>query len=82
MSEQPDVLTVPEVARLLRCSKAHIYKAIRGQIPGVPPIPSVQLGRRMLVLRRSLVTWLVQNQQVDGSGRLRTSLEIDAVRRA
>jgi excisionase family DNA binding protein len=75
---QPDVLTVSEVASLLRCSKAHVCKAINGQIPGVAPIPAVRLGRRMLVLRRSLAAWLAQNQHGRESDTLRASLEIDA----
>lgn len=29
------VLTVPEAARLLRCSKAHIHHLISGKVPGV-----------------------------------------------
>ncbi len=29
------VLTVPEAARLLRCSKAHIHHLISGKVPDV-----------------------------------------------
>ena len=43
------VLSVPEVARLLGCARATIYQAIReGQVP------SIRVGRRILVPRAAL----------------------------
>ncbi len=81
-TKQMDALTVSEVAKLLRCSKAHVCKAITGEIQGLQPIPAVRIGRRMLVLRKSLTAWLLQNEHGNGSATLPTSLEIDAVRRA
>ena len=48
------LLTVPEVAALLRTSKTAIYSMVeRGQIPGV-----VRLGRRVLVSQADLLAWL------------------------
>jgi excisionase family DNA binding protein len=44
--ELPDVLTVPEVARVLRISRNRAYEAVR-----TGAIPSVRLGRRVLVLK-------------------------------
>jgi excisionase family DNA binding protein len=57
-----NVLTVEEVAAELRCSKAHVYKVIRGQVPGVSILPSVRMGRRVLVLRESLGRWVRANE--------------------
>lgn len=34
------VLTVPEVARELRCSKAHVHNLINGKVSGARPLPS------------------------------------------
>src|ERR1022692_1905593 len=34
-----NILTVPEVALALRCSKAHVHHLIRGSVPGVRPCP-------------------------------------------
>jgi excisionase family DNA binding protein len=44
--ELPDVLTVPEVAKVLRISRNRAYEAVR-----TGAIPSVRLGRRVLVLK-------------------------------
>jgi hypothetical protein len=35
------VLTVMEVARALRCSKAHVHHLIAGTVRGVRPLPSL-----------------------------------------
>ncbi len=57
-----DLLTLADVADLLRCSKAHVCKAVAGRVRGCPPIPSVSLGRRKLVRRQSLIAWLEANE--------------------
>jgi hypothetical protein len=51
----PEVLTVPDVARALRCSKAHVCKIINGQVRGTPPIPAITMGRRRIVRREVLI---------------------------
>jgi excisionase family DNA binding protein len=57
------VLTVPEVAVLLRCSKAHVHYLIIGQVHGARPLPSLRIGRRRLVRRVSLDEWIEANEQ-------------------
>jgi excisionase family DNA binding protein len=57
------LLTLKQVAALLHCSKAHVCKAVRGRIHGCPPIPAVSLGRRKLVRRETLLTWIERNEQ-------------------
>lgn len=57
-SGNSSVLTVPEVACLLRCSKAHVHNLINGKVPEVEALPSIWLGRRRLVRRESLFQWL------------------------
>jgi excisionase family DNA binding protein len=57
-----DLLTVAEVAKLLHCSKAHVCNAVAGKLRGCPQIPSVRMGRRMLVRRESLMVWLEQSE--------------------
>jgi len=54
----PDVLTTREAAAVLRCSKAHVCNLMGGRVLGVPPLPSVRLGRRRLVRREVLAEWL------------------------
>src|SRR5438034_11524623 len=58
-----DLLTLPQVAALLHCSKAHICKAIAGRVPGCSPIPAIRLGRRKLVRRQSLLSWISSNER-------------------
>jgi len=58
-----DLLSLAEVAELLHCSKAHVCNAVAGRVPGCPPIPVVSLGRRKLVRRATLLSWIEQNEQ-------------------
>jgi hypothetical protein len=67
------LLTLAEVAKLLHCSKAHICNAVAGRVRGCPPIPAVSLGRRKLVRRESLLSWISENEQ--SSGKIQTSPE-------
>lgn len=54
----PDpVLTVLGVAAERRCSKAHVYKAIKGGVPNVPGLPTIHMGRRALIRRSTLEQW-------------------------
>ena len=79
MHELEDVLTVKEVAEVLRCSKAHVCKIINGQVAGTPRLPAVSLGRRKLVMRSTLLQWLADNEL---GGTMASSLEVGAGRRA
>jgi len=54
----PDILTINEVAKILRCSKAHVCNALRGTIPGVPQLTHVPFGRRKLVRKGWLQEWI------------------------
>jgi excisionase family DNA binding protein len=66
-----DLLTLCEVAELLHCSKAHVSKVVAGRVPGCAPIPSVRLGRRKLVRRASLLTWIEHNEHAAANDNLR-----------
>jgi len=57
------VLTVMEVARELRCSKAHVHNLINRKVPGVDALPTIFLGRRRLVRRESLSEWIERNER-------------------
>jgi len=52
------VLTVKEAALMLRCSKAHLCNVLNGKVAGVPHLPAVRIGRRVLFRRDSLEQWL------------------------
>ena len=60
------VLTVAEIARELRCSKAHVHHLIAGTVPGVRPLPSLWLGRRRLIVRASFEEWIKANERRAG----------------
>lgn len=77
-----EILTVTEVAGELRCSKAHVYQAIKGQVAGVPALPAIQMGRRRLVRRSSLERWKAASEALFvGGGILPPSPEVHAVGR-
>jgi excisionase family DNA binding protein len=53
IDDLPDVLTIDETARLLRISRGLAFAAARRG-----DIPAVRVGRRLLVPRARLLTWL------------------------
>ena len=57
-----ELLTVKEVAQLLHCSKAHICNLVAGRVHGCAPMPAISLGRRKLVRRTSLLSWIEHNE--------------------
>ncbi len=65
-----DLLTMAEVAKLLHVSKAHVCNIAAGRVQGCTQLPVLHLGRRMLVRRDSLVTW-IQNNEVNDASRKR-----------
>ena len=52
-----EILSAVEVARELRCSKAHVYNVMHGRVEGVLPLPSIPMGRRRLIRRSALEAW-------------------------
>ena len=84
------LLTLTEVARELRCSKAHVSNLIARRVRHSSPLPVVQLGRRELVRREALDAWIRANEQagalalfnmISVGDKLPTSSEVDVVRR-
>jgi excisionase family DNA binding protein len=63
-SAWPPLLTVIEVATLLRTSRKAVYAmAERAQLPGV-----TRLGRRLLVRRDDLLSWLDERRAASPGG--------------
>ena len=71
-----EIMTATEVARYLHCSKAHVYNAINGRIENVSPLPALALGRRRLVRRAALESWIRANENGLASGMMPTKLEV------
>jgi hypothetical protein len=80
MLNAPDpVLTASDVALDLRCSKAHVHHLINGAVAGVPAIPALKLGRRVMVRRSSLEKWKEAVENLGPGGTLGSSLNVDTV---
>lgn len=67
----PEVLTIKEVATVLRCSKAHVQNLLAGKVRGTRPLPFIPAGRRKLIRRDSLLRWMqeaeVESQMLTSS---------------
>ena len=79
MIDRDDILKVDEVAADLRCSKAHVYHAINGTLPGISPLPAITMGRRKLIRRSTLEHWKRMNEQTARSATISPSLKSHAV---
>jgi excisionase family DNA binding protein len=66
MESATRILTISEVAEVLRCSKAHVHKALTGRIAGVPQLAHLSLGRRKLVPKEWFDQWLEENRTTKG----------------
>ncbi len=58
MESTSSILTIKEVAQILRVSKAHVHNVLGGKVAGVPKLTHLTLGRRRLVRREWLDQWL------------------------
>lgn len=58
LSRPKEILTVKDVANILRCSKAHVSNVLNGRVPGLPPLTHLPMGRRKLIRREWLEAWL------------------------
>lgn len=77
--EHDEILTVTEVARELRCSKAHVCKAINGRVKYISALPAIAMGRRKLVRRSALERWIGENERRQSGDRIMASPNHDAV---
>ena len=73
-----EVLTIADAAKELRCSKAHLAKVLNGQVPSVPYLPNLRLGRRKLIRRCVLYEWMSEVECAQ-SGMLSALPEVRAV---
>lgn len=63
--DQRSWLLLTEAASLIGCSKATAYRLRRGEIEGVPRLPTVQVGKRKwVVLKASLEQWQRENERI------------------
>jgi excisionase family DNA binding protein len=65
---QDSILTIDEVAAILRCSKTHVSNALNGKIPGTPRLTHFSIGRRKLIRKSWLEEWMEANRSSDTMG--------------
>jgi hypothetical protein len=64
-SDKRSWLLLTEAAIQVGCSLATIHRIRRGEIPGVPRLPAVQVGKRKwVVLKTSLEQWTRENERI------------------
>ena len=56
------ILTLRDVAGVLRCSRTHVGHLINGEVPGVPRLTHFCMGRRKVVRREWLEAWMEANK--------------------
>jgi len=76
---QDDILTVAEAARELRCSKAHLCKVINGKVSNLTPLAVIALGRRKLIRRATLQSWIVANERALSGAMMAASQDLNTV---
>ncbi|MBV9508556.1 MAG: helix-turn-helix domain-containing protein [Acidobacteriia bacterium] len=57
------ILTINEVAAILRCSKTHVSHLLAGKVRGLPRLTHIAMGRRKLVRREWLDQWIENNKR-------------------
>ena len=63
VEERPWLLT-EEVAIQVGCCKSMVHRLRRGEIPGIPPLPAIRVGKRKwIVLKESLARWQTENER-------------------
>ena len=83
MTDFPNLLTLRDVAGLLRCSKAQVCRVVLGRVVGCTPLPAIALGRRKLIRKEVLLAWIEANEQASsGNATIPSSPRRDAGKRA
>lgn len=57
------ILTIDEVAAILRCSKTHVSHVLAGKVRGIPRLTHIAMGRRKRVRREWLDQWMESNKR-------------------
>jgi excisionase family DNA binding protein len=57
-----EVLTLLEAAKFLRMSRSHLLNILKRKVLGVPALPYIRAGRRLLFRRAALKQWLRESE--------------------
>ncbi len=66
--EETVLLTLPEAARELRCSRSHLYRILSGKHHG-PPLPAFHLGRKVFIRKNQLQAWIRSLEDMERESR-------------
>ena len=75
-----EILTVADVSKEMKCSKAHVHNTINGKVKGVTQLPAIHMGGRKLVCRSALEMWKRANEKASFDAMMPASPEVNAVR--
>jgi excisionase family DNA binding protein len=64
VSEDSALMTLPEAARELRCSKSHLYRLLSGK-QGGPRLPVFHIGRKSFVRKQQLHAWIRSLEDIE-----------------
>lgn len=56
----PNLLTLAEAAKRLRCSESYLRKIIADKLPDMPPLPVLHIGSKTRICEATLCDWLLQ----------------------
>ena len=77
--DPPDpAMIVAEIAAVLRITKPHVHNLINGTVAGVPRLPAMRLGRRVVVRRSTFLRWQETVEGMAPGGTLGGSPKVDA----
>jgi len=62
MESTGSILTIKEVAEILRCSKTHVANVLSGKVQGLPRLTHLNMGRRKVVRKEWLEHWMEANK--------------------
>ena len=57
------ILTITDVATILRCSRTHVCHVLAGKVPGIPRLTHIAVGKRKLIRRDWLDHWIEISKQ-------------------
>ncbi len=63
MEDTSKTLSIKELANLLSCSKTHALHVLEGRVKGLSKLAHLSLGRRKVVRRDWLDSWMEANKR-------------------
>jgi hypothetical protein len=79
IDETEGLLTIHEMAGVLRCSRTHVANLLRGKVAGAIPLVHLTIGRRKVVRRVTFESWVrATESRADSTAALSQSVQLAA----